>query len=300
MTRSNLFCCSIILFLFFSATSRGQAQNKRSFLIYNAIAYKDAPDLTSEGLSKLNMYYGFSLVTADAKNKQHHYVDREKIKNTAINALKTPNVPVCLDIESWNPTVDSSKQQALANYIEVLKVFRKYNTRSRIGYYSLMPYPDFLLQHLWGKDKRKDWGQEWTKANNFLKPITKEVDISFPSFYTLVQNDTLTWKKMVIAQVAKVKSFKKNIPVYGFIWPQYHPSNKLVGNQFIDADTWRFQLETLYKYCDGIVIWGTPYYYQDKKLVYVSWNEKDAWWKVTQQFIKKYNIKSSSGTIRTI
>jgi hypothetical protein len=71
-------------------------------------------------------------------------------------------------------------------------------------------------------------------------------------------------------------------PVYVFLWPEYHDSNAALRGTQIDAKYWRTQLETARKFADGIVIWGG---YDLLKNRPRKWNEEDAWWKETRNFL---------------
>lgn len=285
----------IILIVFVLGVYNSNAQRSKQFVIYNAIAYKNTPNLSARGLHKLIMIYRSDLVSLDSvqsklAGSQRFLPDEAKIKTAALNALKTPQVPVCLDIEAWGFKNDTDGEASREKYLQVVNIFRKYNKQNPIGFYGLNPYADNILPYLWSNGKNAMFKQRWLNVNNLLLPVANAINISFPSFYTLRKDDTSSFRKMVQMQSQLIKQQKRDIPVYGFLWPQYHPSSGM-ANQFIDDQTWKFELETLYKYCDGIVIWGTPYIYDNKKLVYMNWDENANWWKVTQQFITAHQIK---------
>jgi hypothetical protein len=69
-------------------------------------------------------------------------------------------------------------------------------------------------------------------------------------------------------------------PVYAFLWPQYYSTrHKELGDIYIEADFWRLQLETAYKYADGVVIWFP---------LRIDWEQasQGPWWEVTKTFLK--------------
>jgi len=115
-------------------------------------------------------------------------------------------------------------------------------------------------------------------ANNTFQPVANAVNVVYPSIYTFY-TDQEGWKKYAIAQVAEARRLAPGKPVYAFIWPRYHESNKALNNQYIAADFWRFQLETLYQVADGVVIWGG---WQE------PWNERADWWIQTQAFMQSH------------
>ena len=59
------------------------------------------------------------------------------------------------------------------------------------------------------------------------------------------------------------------------------------GN-YIDGDYWKLQLETVYKYADGVIIWSPKSHNIAKE-----WDENESWWIETKLFINSYpNINS--------
>jgi hypothetical protein len=65
-------------------------------------------------------------------------------------------------------------------------------------------------------------------------------------------------------------------PVYPFLWPTYHNSNKKLTGQLVPGDYWRMELELVHQYADGVVLWGG---YKEK------WDENAAWWRETQAWL---------------
>ena len=115
----------------------------------------------------------------------------------------------------------------------------------------------------------------WAEANDALKGLASHVDVIYPSLYTFY-DDPEGWKKFAKANLQEAKRYGK--PVYAFLWPMYHDSNKLLSGKPIPADVWRMQLETCLEYADGVVIWGGY-----KEL----WNEEAGWWKETKAFLAR-------------
>ena len=95
--------------------------------------------------------------------------------------------------------------------------------------------------------------QSWKDRNKFFASLANHVDVVFPSLYTFY-NDQAGWEQYATANIAEARKYNK--PVYAFIWPQYHGSNATIGGQHIAGDYWRKQLETVYQYADGVVIWA--------------------------------------------
>src|SRR5699024_8470088 len=103
--------------------------------------------------------------------------------------------------------------------------------------------------------------KRWERIQDRMKPVAKLVDVSLPSLYTW-GTDIEAWKKTAEIVVNKARAMNPGKPVYAFIWPQYYGSvhghnRNRKALQFIDAKTWRAELETLYQIADGVIIWSS-------------------------------------------
>ena len=116
------------------------------------------------------------------------------------------------------------------------------------------------------------------KQDDSLASVASFVDVLFPSVYTFYE-DRSGWQNYAIAQIQEARRLSRGKPVYIFLWPQYHPSNKKLANTFLPGNYWRLELETGRKYADGAVIWccGNSQ----------AWDNKAPWWLETQDFLKE-------------
>ncbi|MBI1195105.1 MAG: hypothetical protein GC138_04600, partial [Gammaproteobacteria bacterium] len=119
---------------------------------------------------------------------------------------------------------------------------------------------------------------QWQAENQSLEPLVKSVDVVFPSAYTFYR-DQAGWKRMAVAQIMAARSYEK--PVYVFLWPHYHDSNKFLSGYYIGDEYWRMELETVRQYADGVVIWGG--WGNGKPQI---WDDHAAWWEVTKKFLR--------------
>ena len=108
-------------------------------------------------------------------------------------------------------------------------------------------------------------------AKNDFAP---HVDAIFPSLYTFYE-DQNGWETYARETLQAARQFNK--PVYAFIWPKYHPSNKTLKGQYIPRECWRLELNTCRKYCDGVVIWN----HEPEK----NWDPAAPWWQETLAFL---------------
>ncbi|WET70813.1 hypothetical protein [Sphingobacterium sp.] len=250
------------------------SKGSKNFLIYDGILYKK-PDLGKYGLRKINVIYEDSLLD---KGK----INYTKLDNEIQKAKKNSDL-ICLDIESWDLRDEKYKENG-KKYIYILNYFKQRLPGRKIGYYGMLPYRDaYLYNQRSGANsiKRINYVDQWEKMNNNLNFITQAQDIAFPSFYTRNKSMEL-WTWVTQKQIAKLKAINPDIPVYGFIWPQYW------NKEFISGSDWAYQLEVLYKICDGVVIWNPPFNIDDRKTI--QWDSQREWWKETLKFIKRHNI----------
>lgn len=272
--------------------SFGQIKKRKEFKIYDALLFKNKPNLSVHGLSDIIMIYDDSILDKHSRhptNLNARVFNKGRLDRFLDKYKPAKKVPICFDIESWW-LMPPYLQASIKKYVEVLSYFKKRNKNNPVGLYGVLPYADaYINEHLRG-NKNKNWLSEWELINNSLEEIVEHSDISFPSCYTRTK-DINIWKKSVDMQIEKIKKYGKKIPIYAFIWPQYYAAGFSYNNDFIDSTMWREQLEYLYKKCDGIVIWGPPFNLATRAPI--NWDDKAGWWLETKIFIEKYNIRSN-------
>jgi hypothetical protein len=80
----------------------------------------------------------------------------------------------------------------------------------------------------------------------------------FPSAYTFSAS-TSTWKSTLESNIAIAQAVNSSIPIYPYIWPQYHSgSTGVTAYSFIPAAQWTTELDDLHAESglSGFVIWG--------------------------------------------
>lgn len=272
-------------FIFFITNCFGQS-NLKDFKIYNALLYKNTPDLNLYGFKDIYLFYEDDLNFQNKTYKeQGRTINKSAVIYSAKKALQNPNIPVCLDIESW-PLDGKYKNESRNNYLAVLNLFKQYNKKSKVGYFGVFPMDSPHADYSFNSKIRESIIMpKWQSTNNYFKDVGKAVDVYFPVFYTRFK-DHGTWVKIVKEKVSKIREVNKSAKIYGFIWPQYYSNNGIYN--FIEQDVWRKQLEIMYEYCDGVVIWS-HYKGPNGKIVYFS---KDMpWFKTTVDFMRSKNIK---------
>jgi hypothetical protein len=173
---------------------------------------------------------------------------------------------LCIDVEHWNISLSASQQEMQENvekYIELMDIIRDEFTQllgdsPDLGYYGLIPCRDYWAFNLPNDPSRLE---ALEALNDYLgQTLLNHVDVLFPSIYTFYDNEE-GWFNYAQGMLDAATEY--GLPVYPFMWGQYHDSNANLAFQFIDADFWQQQLEFVAQYgatsefLDGLVIWGT-------------------------------------------
>jgi hypothetical protein len=158
-------------------------------------------------------------------------------------------------------------------YLTLLSRVRQVGFQGPIGYYGVAPIRDY-----WRATALPDSQpyRAWQSENDQLQPLADAVDVLFPSIYTFY-DDQDGWTRYAIANLSEARRLARGKPVYAFLWPQFHESNKTLGGKLIPGKFWASQLQTVAQYADGVVIWGGWK---------VMWDEQADWWQATRQFLQ--------------
>jgi hypothetical protein len=255
-----------ILLLLPGADHAQQSQQRRQFFVFDSLLYEGKPDLSQYGIQLLrgmNPPHGSSN-DADAP------LDEMKTRD-AMSSLKGYTGIVYLDYEMW-PLTDASPElihESVRKYIRVADIAHDAAPAASFGIYGMIPCREYwgLVNH----DPNKL--SKWKECNRQGEAIADHVAVLFPSLYTFY-DDQKSWDAYAEGMIEAARHYNK--PVYVFLWPEFHPSNRLLKGTNIPAKFWRHQLELCGRLADGIVIWGG---WQEK------WDEDAAWWIETKNFM---------------
>ncbi len=252
------------------------ASAPRPFIVFDATLYKDKPSLDAYSIHPITVLYESRLFVA---NQSPPALPPETIVRSVAYELRGSPEPVVLDIERWPLKGDETAVQlTVAKFLSVLSWVKAEAPGVPFGVYGTVPVRDYWRAI---RDPASTEFRSWQQDNDQLEKISDQVDVLFPSVYTFYP-DRQGWVTYAIAQIAEAKRKAKGKPVYAFLWPQFHESNRVLGLRPLDPDYWELQLNTVYQHADGVVIWGG---WGDKGPE--SWNEEAPWWQVTKQFIKR-------------
>ncbi len=239
----------------------GQMLAAPRFEVFDALLYSGRRDLGRYGLKPLPTLYQLW-----RPGSPHDSIDHTAM-HAALAQLPSDTSLYFIDIEYW-PLLQTSpkvRDSTISKYLEVARIARSAKPDVRFGFYNVPPvgtYWAILLQN------SKEY-PEWLQANRALDPLAAEVDVLFPSLYTFY-NDPAGWTIAARGLLTEARRYGK--PVYPFLWPEFHDSNKELAGQFIPTDFWAAQLRFCQENADGVVLWGG---YQRQ------WNEDAAWWQTT-------------------
>lgn len=257
--------------------SRGDDYNT-SFKVFDATLYTNKPDMTKYGILPLPDVARFWKKGESKDNLPSEY----RIKKLARRNLFASKYAF-INIEHWPLRGEvQDVYMNISKYKTAIKWVKEAVPNTKIGLYSMFPTRDYWRAI---KDPFSTKYKAWQRENDLLTVLAhSDVDIIYPSLYTFYP-DQLGWVKYAKANISEARRYGTGKPVYVFLWPQYHDSNRLLRLKYLEEDYWRLQLETAYKYADGLVIWGGS-----KE----DWNDEYSWWQVTKEFIKEVGIDEES------
>lgn len=250
------------------------ASARKPFVVFDATLYKDKPSLGYLSVRPLPILYEHRFWPA--VSSKDPLPSESQVRLLAGEQRGSPQ-PVVIDIERWPLKGDEAAVQAtVRQFVSVLSWFKGAAPEIRVGLYGTIPVPDYWRAI---RDPGSTDYHAWQRDNDRLGAIVSQVDALFPSIYTFYP-DRRGWVTYAIAQIREARRNANGKPVYAFLMPLYHESNRLLGGHRLDADYWELELETVYDHADGVVIWGG---WGDKGPE--PWDEAAPWWQATKRFL---------------
>ena len=257
--------------------------SQRPFVVFDGTLYKNKPSLEPYHVRPITLLYESRLFVA---NQPADAIPSEAIVRSLAYELRNLSEPAVLDIERWPLKGDiHAVQSTVAKFLSVLSWAKGEAPNVRFGLYGTVPVPDYWRAI---RDPASEEFRSWQQDNDRLEAVSDRVDAFFPSIYTFYP-DRQGWVTYAIAQIAEARRKANGKPVYAFLMPLYHESNRLLGLQPLDPDYWELQLNTAAQHADGLVIWGGWGAHGPE-----SWNEEAPWWQVTKRFMKRLEAAAPS------
>ena len=256
-----------------AVTAPPPAAKKPYFKFYRGFRYTGMPSSFANcGISEfMRILYVEELFGGAAKDVPNTAHLQNKVIPTL---LKEDKQYVVIDIEHWDPITEMDK---LISVIRTIKsgVRAAGNTKMKFGFYMLLPIRDFLAPVQ--KASQPDRWNKWMGQNEQMRRLAAEVDVVFPSLYTITENRD-QWVTFAKANIAEARKYGK--PVIPFVWPQYHDTMLGKGTEYLPIKFWELQLNTIYELSDGIAIWGSV----KKGGGWDAWDAKKDWWGFTKNY----------------
>jgi len=235
-----------------------------NFRLFDAMNFKGQPDLSPYGFEPTHIVYEASLFPA--KSTATDAPSGDAI-GKVVSAAPDWRGLLIVDVERWIGLPDERER-----YIDLTQRIKALMPNRQIGYYSVVPVRDYWrAKESSGSAKYAQWQSE----NDKLQALADKVDVLYPSLYTFYDNQA-GWVAYARENLREARRLAHGKPVYAFLWPMYHESNPELRGQFIPADYWRLELETVAQYADGAVFWGGG----------SKWDPSAPWWKATLAFIE--------------
>ena len=279
VTRCALFAVSILASVVSVASPRTVPSAPVLYsctFFYELLAYAHKPDLRKFGIQPARVFGPQDLWR---KGSTREAVPSE-IEVARGLALRPPNGgPIVLDIEHWPQRgTDVEVASSVERLIGLFDRAKGLESKVNVGYYGVPPIRDYWRAI---RQPGSPLYLEWQHDNDRLQALADKVDILFPSLYTFY-DDVDGWQRYAIANLEEARRLAGSRPIYAFLWPQFHESNKKLALQYLDAGFWRTELEVVAAHADGIVLWG-GWEAAGKR---AEWDESAPWWIETKRFIE--------------
>jgi hypothetical protein len=231
------------------------AQGRRPFMVYDNMFYRGKPNTASVGLVVSNIIY------------------ENKIWPNEQNFGSLPNrgafaALVRSHMENPGPLVIDIEKLPLKGPIEVVR--HNAETLATLADWAHEAAPGKVI----GYYGTNTLSQVPPASLPYARELARHVDAFFPPVYTF-DDDRAMYEKRAQESLAEARSLDPNKPVYFYLWPQYHDGTPKQF-QFVDMSYWEFQLETAYRFSNGIVLWSPSRY---------DWNDSTGWWAATRVFL---------------
>jgi Hyaluronidase len=242
------------------------------FRMFDALLFTNKPDLRTEGIEPVTVIAPDRWLPTGQSHGQ--VPDASSIK-IGVRATNPASRILVLDQEDWPVKGTTAVVSGSVNeYLTLLLRVRSVGFQGSIGYYGVPPVRDYWRAL---SPPNSQSYRAWQSENDLLQPLANAVDALFPSLYTFY-DDYDGWTRYAIANLSEARRLAHGKPVYAFIWPQFHDSNKSIGLSLISGNFWALQLQTIAQYADGVIIWGGWR---------LPWDEQAEWWQSTRQFVSK-------------
>lgn len=264
----------VYLLLFYSGVTWAAVAPKQKFIVYMFLPWKGTQPqvLLDKGIRPIHVIYEPEFFT-DKK------IDVVKIKTLALRTLSNPSIPVSFDLEFGNRFKPNTVIPLMQ---DIIKTFRKYNTKSLVGIYSTIP-PNTYGQHA--------KFLTYEKLNKNYASLIHTVDFISPSLYNYELNNAKLWQRNAAFNFKMTQDYTLTKPVIPYISPivRLGPSNDAKNGNLVDElseEDMALRLKTLQRLgAAGCIIWASS---QDRTADgrIPQFNPDKGWGRAVVEFIK--------------
>jgi hypothetical protein len=257
--------------------------------VFDATSYSDKPDLGGLGLEPA---YVFEPDRWWPPGEQRDDLPDPRAAEHWMGQIAAQRGRVILDVERW-PLVgdESAVRESIRRYATIAAWLRAAGYRGALGYYNVVPIwnGDPAILHASSPAFR-----QWQAHDDMMRPLLDQVDALYPSFYTDTA-DIKSWVELADAHIAEARRISKGKPIYIFLWPQFHESNRALALKFLPADSWSAELRWAGEHADGVVIWGGWDAVHHRRF---RWEEAAEWWVATKRFLDMHPSCTKPGAAK--
>lgn len=268
----RLAACAVLVFF----TVMADAQN-RPFKVAQSMHYKGGADLSADGVPYNPIVYERSLVP----NANSDTPASQEAMKAVLSSIKPGPFPTVLDVERWpieTPDLEKRKDH-IERLIDMLKRAKEARPDMQYGYYGTLPIRVYWPVTGFSNPALRS---AWQKLNDQgVRALMPHVDALFPSLYHF-DDDASRWESNTRMLLTEGRKFGK--PMYCYLSPQFHPSNKQFAGKYLSRELWRSALKTCHELADGIVIWA----YAPK----TEWDPQAPWWQETLAFLRAHGLSA--------
>jgi len=263
--------------------------------VFNAMIYRDMPNFGTRlvvvyeqhffkhGLidgSRLPVDEGIENAVKNARDTAKFYLEREEPLSDF----------VAIDIERWHlwpwVTIDEHVE-AVREYASVVDRFIEEGGGPSVCLYNVFPQGGISVAGRARTDSALN--EEWLSANRQgMSVLSGSVSAVCPALYTYYDGaagqprlDRIEeWKRYATDTVELARLIAPELPVYSFIWPQFHHGGGIIDWPYMSEQYWEAQLDHLDTLVDGIILWGGWDMIKNEQQM---WDENAKWWQAVKR-----------------
>lgn len=181
-----------------------------------------------------------------------------------------PGTLYVINIEHWPLDVRRDDPRAVRQSVDRIRelsaAIRRINPHIRLGFYAFTPLRDYWspvhLEHELSRpvpasvplDRARTAYTRWIDASRAVADLLDGLDYVMPSVYRFYQDQSPAYVRDNVKLAVELGGDR---PVVPFFWPQFHNSNREVGNLTMSLKQWREDLKLAFDAgADGVILWG--------------------------------------------